>query len=160
MTRIAIFPGTFDPPTLGHLDLVQRSRGLADRVIVAVGHNPAKQSLFTVEERMALLRATVGQDPAVEVATFTGLLADFARARGAHLVVRGLRVVADFEFELQRALMNRHLNPAIETVFLAPATGLTFVSSTLVREVAQFGGDVGPLVPSAVAEALRGKFAR
>jgi pantetheine-phosphate adenylyltransferase len=158
MTRIAIFPGTFDPPTMGHEDLIRRSLSLADQVIVAIGDNLAKQSLFTVAERLELLRAMIGSWPGVEIATFSGLLADFARDRGANLIVRGLRAVADFEFELQRALMNRHLNGQLETVFLAPATNLTFVSSTLVREVARFGGDVGALVPPVVGEALRQKF--
>lgn len=158
MTRIAVFPGTFDPPTMGHEDLIRRSLSLADQVIVAIGDNVAKQSLFTVAERLELLRAMIGSWPGVEIATFSGLLADFARDRGAHLIVRGLRAVADFEFELQRALMNRHLNGQLETVFLAPATNLTFVSSTLVREVARFGGDVGALVPPVVGEALRRKF--
>jgi pantetheine-phosphate adenylyltransferase len=159
MTRIAIFPGTFDPPTRGHEDLIRRSRSLADHVIVAIGDNVAKQSLFTVAERLELLRDLVAGWPGVEIATFSGLLADFAREREAHLIVRGLRAVADFEFELQRALMNRHLHGSLETVFLAPASNLTFVSSTLVREVARFGGDVGELVPPAVASALRRKFA-
>lgn len=158
MTRIAIFPGTFDPPTMGHEDLIRRSLSLADEVVVAIGDNVAKQSLFTIAERLELLRAMIGSWPGVEIATFSGLLADFARDRGAHLIVRGLRAVADFEFELQRALMNRHLNGQLETVFLAPATNLTFVSSTLVREVARFGGDVGALVPPVVGEALRKKF--
>ncbi|HEX9166531.1 MAG TPA: pantetheine-phosphate adenylyltransferase [Gemmatimonadales bacterium] len=158
MTRIAIFPGTFDPPTRGHEDLIRRSRSLADQVIVAIGDNVGKQALFSVAERLDLLRSMVGSWPGVEVATFSGLLADFARLRGAQLIVRGLRVVADFDYELQRALMNRHLNDQLETVFLAPATNLTFVSSTLVREVARFGGDVGALVPPVVGEALRRKF--
>jgi len=158
MTRIAIVPGTFDPPTRGHEDLIRRSRSLADQVIVAIGDNVAKQALFSVAERLDLLRSMVGPWPGVEVATFSGLLADFARLRGAHLIVRGLRVVADFDYELQRALMNRHLNDQLETVFLAPATNLTFVSSTLVREVARFGGDVDALVPPVVSDALRRKF--
>lgn len=159
MQRIAIYPGTFDPPTRGHEDLIRRSLSLADRLIVAVGDNSAKQPLFSVAERLDLLRRLVGEEPRIEVTSFTGLLADFARARGAQIVVRGLRVVADFEFELQMALMNRHLNPALETVFLAPATSLTFLSSSLVRDVARFGGDLGPLVHPDVAEALRDKFA-
>ena len=158
MTRIAIVPGTFDPPTRGHEDLIRRSRSLADQVIVAIGDNVAKQALFSVAERLDLLRSMVGPWPGVEVVTFSGLLADFARLRGAHLIVRGLRVVADFDYELQRALMNRHLNDQLETVFLAPATNLTFVSSTLVREVARFGGDVDALVPPVVSDALRRKF--
>lgn len=158
MHRIAIYPGTFDPPTRGHEDLIRRSLSLADQVIVAVGDNASKQPLFSVAERLELLRGLVGAEPRIEVTSFTGLLADFARARGAHIVVRGLRVVADFEFELQMALMNRHLNSALETVFLAPATSLTFVSSSLVRDVARFGGDLGPLVHPDVAAALRRKF--
>jgi pantetheine-phosphate adenylyltransferase len=158
MTRIAIYPGSFDPPTRGHEDLIRRSLGLADRVIIAIAENIAKQPLFTVAERLDLLREVVGPEPRIELASFTGLLAEFARARGAALVIRGLRAVGDFEFELQMALMNRHLNPGLETVFLPPPTSLTFVSSTLVREVARFGGNLGDLVHPAVAAALRRHF--
>jgi pantetheine-phosphate adenylyltransferase len=160
MSRIAIYPGTFDPPTRGHEDLIRRSLALADTVIVAIAENISKQPLFTVEERLELLRAVVGPAARVRFASFQGLLADFARETGASVVVRGLRAVGDFEYELQMALMNRQLHPTLETVFLAPAFNLTYVSSTLVREVARFGGDLGDLVHPAVREALDRKFGR
>lgn len=160
MSRIAIYPGTFDPPTRGHEDLVRRSLALADRVIVAIAENIAKQPLFTVAERLDLLQAAIGPEERVQFVSFRGLLADFARETGATVVVRGLRAVGDFEYELQMALMNRQLHPTLETVFLAPAFNLTYVSSTLVREVARFGGDLGDLVHPAVREALDRKFGR
>ena len=160
MTRIAIFPGSFDPPTRGHEDLIRRALGLADRVVVAIAINPAKQPLFSLDERLGLLRAVVGPEQRIEITSFQGLLVDYAKRSGAGLVVRGLRVAGDFEYEMQMALMNRHLNPGLETVFLAPAANLTFVSSTLVREVAQYGGDLGALVHPAVADALRKRFAK
>lgn len=158
MTRIAVYPGSFDPPTRGHEDLVRRSLALADRVIVAVAVNVAKQPLFTVEERLAMLRESVGDDPRVTFESFEGLLADFATRRGAGTIVRGLRAVSDFEYEFQMALMNRQLHPSLETVFLVPAVDLTYLSSSLVREVARFGGDVSGLVHPAVAEALARRF--
>jgi len=158
MTRIAIYPGTFDPPTRGHEDLIQRSLALADTVLVAIAENSAKQPLFSTAERLELLGTVIGNEPRVRVVAFTGLLADFARSSGATVVVRGLRAVGDFEYELQMALMNRQLHPTLETVFLAPAFNLTYVSSTLVREVARFGGDLGDLVHPAVKEALDRKF--
>ncbi len=160
MTRIAIYPGSFDPPTRGHEDLIRRSLALADRVIVAVAVNVAKQPLFSVEERLDMLRKTVGNDPRVTFESFEGLLADFARRVGASVVVRGLRAVSDFEYEFQMALMNRQLHPLLETVFLVPALDLTYLSSSLVREVARFGGDVGALVHPEVAAALARRFAR
>jgi len=160
MTRIAIYPGTFDPPTRGHEDLIRRCRSLADRVLVAIAENPAKQPLLTLEERMTLLRQLVGGDSAIEVVAFEGLLATYAREVGATVVIRGLRAVGDFEYEFQMALMNRQLHPGLETVFLAPANHLTFVSSTLVREVARFGGDLGDLVDPRVKAALARKFGR
>ncbi len=160
MTRIAIYPGSFDPPTRGHEDLIRRSRTLADRVIVAVAQHSEKRAVFSVEERLELLRAVVGETPDVEVAHFSGLLADFARARGARLIIRGLRAAGDFEYEFQMALMNRQLHPDLETVFLAPAFDLTFLSSSLVREVARYGGDLGTLVHPAVREALARAYAR
>lgn len=158
MTRIAIYPGTFDPPTRGHEDLIQRSLALADTLLVAIAENSAKQPLFSTTERLELLGTVIGNEPRVRVVAFTGLLADFARSSGATVVVRGLRAVGDFEYELQMALMNRQLHPTLETVFLAPAFNLTYVSSTLVREVARFGGDLGDLVHPAVKEALDRKF--
>jgi pantetheine-phosphate adenylyltransferase len=160
MTRIAIYPGSFDPPTRGHEDLIRRSLALADRVIVAVAANSAKQPLFSIAERVELLRAALGEEPRVSVETFDGLLADFVRTVGATMVVRGLRAVSDFEYEFQMALMNRQLHPGLETVFLVPALDLTYLSSSLVREVARHGGDVGALVHPAVAEALRRRFRR
>jgi pantetheine-phosphate adenylyltransferase len=151
MTRIAIYPGSFDPPTRGHEDLIRRSLALADRVIVAVAVNVAKQPLFSVEERLDMLRKAAGDEPRVSFESFEGLLADFARRVGASVVVRGLRAVSDFEYEFQMALMNRQLHRSLETVFLVPALDLTYLSSSLVREVARFGGDVGALVAAALA---------
>jgi pantetheine-phosphate adenylyltransferase len=159
MTRIAIYPGSFDPPTRGHEDLIRRSLALCDTLIVAVARNSGKQPLFPIEERLALLRAAVGTEPRVRFETFDGLLADFARRSGARLVLRGLRAVSDFEYEFQMALMNRHLHPELETVFLVPSVDITFLSSSLVREVARHGGDLQGLVHPAVAEALHRRFA-
>lgn len=156
MTRIAVYPGSFDPITKGHADLIRRTLAFADRVVVAVAVNPAKQPLFTLAERVALIRETVAL-PGVEVQAFEGLLVEFARRVGATLLVRGLRAVSDFEYEFQMALMNRNLAPGIETVFLMPAFDLTYLSSSLVREVARFGGDVSALVHPAVERALREK---
>ena len=160
MTRIALYPGSFDPPTRGHEDLIRRSLALADRVIVAVAANSAKQPLFSVDERREMLRAAVGAEPRISVETFEGLLADFAKQAGASVVVRGLRAVSDFEYEFQMALMNRQLHPSLETVFLVPAVDLTYLSSSLVREVARYGGDVSALVHPVVAKALARRFTR
>ena len=155
--RVAVYPGSFDPITRGHEDLAQRSLAFADRVIVGVAVNAAKQPLFTLEERIALIRAAISH-PAVDVQGFDGLLVDFARRVGASILVRGLRAVSDFEYEYQMALMNRHLAPGIETVFLVPAFDLTYLSSSLVREVARHGGDVSQLVHPVVHRALMQKF--
>lgn len=160
MTRIAVYPGSFDPPTRGHTDLVSRSLSLADRVIVALARNSSKQPLFSVEERLEMLRTVAGSDPRVSFEAFDGLLVDFARARGATLIVRGLRAISDFEYEFQMAMMNRKLLPGLETVFLVPPEDATYLSSSLVREVARYGGDVSSLVHPDVAEALRRRFAR
>jgi pantetheine-phosphate adenylyltransferase len=158
MTRIAIYPGSFDPPTRGHEDLARRALALADRVIVAVAINPNKEPLFSVEERLALLRAVLGDEPRFEFASFSGLMVDVARQRGATMAVRGLRAVSDFEYEFQMAMMNRRLHPTLETVFLVPAVDLTYLSSSLVREVARFGGALDGLVHPAVAAALAERF--
>jgi pantetheine-phosphate adenylyltransferase len=158
-SRVAVYPGSFDPITHGHEDLIRRSLAFADRVIVAVAVNVAKQVLFTLDERVALIREAV-RHPAVEVQSFDGLLVGFAREVGATLIVRGLRAVSDFEYEFQMALMNRTLAPGLETVFLVPAFDLTYLSSSLVREVARFGGDVSQFVHPAVQQALRRKFGR
>jgi pantetheine-phosphate adenylyltransferase len=160
MTRIAVYPGSFDPPTRGHEDLVRRSLALADRLIVAVAVNVVKQPLFSVDERLEMLRTAVGDDKRVAFEAFDGLLADFAKRVGASIIVRGLRAVSDFEYEFQMALMNRQLHPSLETVFLVPAVDLTYLSSSLVREVARFGGDVGPMVHPVVASALARRFKR
>jgi pantetheine-phosphate adenylyltransferase len=158
MTRIALYPGSFDPPTRGHEDLVRRSLLLADRVIVGVAVNAAKQPLFTPAERLDMLRLALGADPRISVDSFEGLVADYARKVGAGILVRGLRAVGDFEYEFQMALMNRQLNPGLETVFLVPAQGLSYISSSLVREVSRYGGDVSALVHPGVAEALQRHF--
>jgi pantetheine-phosphate adenylyltransferase len=160
MTRIALYPGSFDPPTKGHEDLVRRSLALADQVIVAIARNAAKQPLFGVDERLALLREAIGGDARISIQSFDGLLVEFARQVGASVIVRGLRAVSDFEYEFQMALMNRRLHPSLETVFLVPAVDITYLSSSLVREVARYGGDVSGLVHPVVAAALEGKFGR
>jgi pantetheine-phosphate adenylyltransferase len=159
MTRIAVYPGSFDPVTKGHADLIRRCLAFADKVIVAVAVNVSKQPLFTLEERVAMIRATVDL-PKVEVRSFDGLLVDFAKQVGAAVLVRGLRAVSDFEYEFQMALMNRNLAPTLETVFLVPAFDLTYLSSSLVREVARFGGDVSALVHPDVQRALKAKYGR
>jgi pantetheine-phosphate adenylyltransferase len=160
MTRIAIYPGSFDPPTRGHEDLIRRSLRLADHIIVAVATNSTKQPVFSVEERLEMLRAACGDDPRVSFQSFEGLLAEFAEHVGATMIVRGLRAVSDFEYEFQMALMNRQLHPSLETVFLVPAVDLTYLSSSLVREVARYGGDVSALVHPAVSAALTRRFAQ
>jgi pantetheine-phosphate adenylyltransferase len=156
--RTAIYAGSFDPVTNGHTDLIRRSLVYADRIVVGVLNNLAKAPLFTVEERQALIREAV-PDARVEVRMFRGLLVDFARQCDATLVIRGLRVVADFDYEMQMALMNRHLAPDLETVFMVPSLETTYISSSLVKQVAQFGGDVSGLVPPNVAAALKTRFA-
>jgi pantetheine-phosphate adenylyltransferase len=159
MNRTAVYPGSFDPITKGHEDLIHRSLGFVDKMVVAVAVNVAKQPLFSFEERVALIRECV-PDKRVEVQSFDGLLVEFAKKVGATVIVRGLRAVSDFEYEFQMALMNRNLGPHIETVFLVPAFDLTYLSSSLVREVARFGGDVSALVHPAVQKALERKFAK
>ena len=156
--RTALYAGSFDPITRGHEDLVRRGFALADRIVVAVATNSSKQPLFTVDERVALIRAALGEDPRIEVRSFGGLLVRLAEDVGATTLVRGVRAVADFEYEFQMALMNRHLMPSLETVFLAPSAGMTYLSSSLVREVARYGGDVSALVHPAVAAALKARF--
>ena len=155
--RTAIYAGSFDPITRGHEDLVQRSLEFVDRLIVAVAVNSTKQPLFTIEERVSLIRAAVGGDARIEVKSFGGLLVNFAAREGATLLIRGLRAVSDFEYEYQMALMNRHLSPKLETVFMVPSLDTTYISASLVREIARFGGDVSNLVHPAVADALRAR---
>lgn len=156
--RIAIYAGSFDPITRGHEDLVSRSLEFMDRLVVAVATNIAKQPIFTASERVDLIRATLNSNPRVEVRQFSGLLVDFAREVGATVLIRGLRAVSDFEYEYQMALMNRHLSPGLETVFMVPSLDTTYISASLVREVARFGGEIGDLVHPAVAAALRAKY--
>jgi pantetheine-phosphate adenylyltransferase len=158
MTRTAVYAGSFDPITRGHEDLIKRSLQFVDRIIVAVATNVSKQPLFSLEERVGFIRAAVGRDDRVEVRQFNGLLVDFAQSVGASLIIRGLRAVADFEYEFQMALMNRHLAPALETVFMVPSLDTTYISSSLVREIARFEGDVKGLVHPIVVDALRLKF--
>jgi pantetheine-phosphate adenylyltransferase len=158
MSRTAIYAGSFDPITRGHLDLMHRSLEFVDRLVVAVATNVAKQPIFSLEERLGFIRHAAGGDPRIEVRAFHGLLVDFAREVGAKLFIRGLRAVSDFEYEYQMALMNRHLSPELETVFMVPSLDTTYISSSLVREVARFHGDVTGLVDPPVAAALAAKF--
>ena len=152
---LAVYPGTFDPVTYGHLDLVERGSRLADELVIAILRNEDKQPMFTVDERMELLREAVAKYRNVSVDAFDGLLVDYARRRGASVILRGLRAVSDFEYELQMAMMNRRLAPSLETAFLMPNEAWSYVSSRLVREVARLGGDVSGLVPPNVARALK-----
>ncbi len=147
---LAVFPGSFDPITNGHLDIVDRGLAVFDRVRMAILMNPEKQPLFTVEERVAIIREAYRGNPRVEVDTFSGLLVDYANRVGASVIIRGLRAISDFEYEFQMALMNRRLNPRIETVFMMPAESYSYVSSRLVKEVFQLGGRVSDLVPPVV----------
>ena len=156
--RRAIYPGSFDPITNGHLDVIERAAKLFDQVIVAVAVNDQKQSLFTAEERVCLIEEGVKDLPNVTVASFSGLLVEFARRQSANAVVRGLRAVSDFEFEFQMALMNRKLDEQIETIFLMPAEQYTYLSSRIVKEVSRFGGNIQPFVPECVEKALELKL--
>lgn len=158
--RVGVYPGSFDPVTRGHEDLIRRSLRLVDRLVVGVAEHATKQPLFTLEERVKLLRTVVAGESRVEVTSFRGLLVDFARSVGASVVIRGVRAVSDFEYEFQMAFMNRQLWDELETVFLLPALDLAFLSSSLVREVARRGGDVSAFVHPEVGRALRAKFGR
>ena len=159
MSRVAVFPGSFDPMTMAHLDVARRAAALFDRLVIGVLHNPKKAPLFTVEERVAMIREAVadfGDHVAVEA--FDGLTVEFARRQEAGFIVRGLRAVSDFEAELQMAHTNRRLQRAVDTVFLMSALEFGYLSSTLAKEVAQFGGDVGEMVPPPVRSALEARF--
>jgi len=155
--RLAIFPGSFDPLTNGHVDIVLRSAHLFERILVAVLVNPDKKPLFTADERVTIIREVFKEYPNVEVDTFNGLLVDYARKRRASAIIRGIRAVSDFEFEFQMALMNRRLNSDIETVFMMPAEQYTYISSRLIKEVFSLGGAVEGLVPELVEARLREK---
>jgi pantetheine-phosphate adenylyltransferase len=160
LMRTAIYPGSFDPLTNGHLDVVQRAAKLFDRVVVAIAKNESKNPLFTLNERLALVKQAVKHLPNVEADAFDGLLIEYVARRKAHVVVRGLRAVSDFEFEFQLALMNRKLNENIEAIFMMPKDTYTFLSSRIVKEIARLGGDVSPFVPAHVQSALAKKFNR
>ncbi len=158
--RHCIYPGTFDPITYGHLDVLARAAKLFDRVTAAVADNPGKEPLFTAEQRLELLRASVTQFPNVTVTIFSGLLVDFAIAQKADAIIRGLRALSDFEFEFNMALMNRHLQQSIETIFVMPNEQFSYTSSSLVKQVAKYGGDVSHFVPPNVAAALKAAFGK
>lgn len=159
MATIAIYAGSFDPITRGHEDLIRRSCEFVDKLVVAVARNSTKKPLFTVDERVDLITRVSSGNDCVEVRQFEGLLVNFARSVGASLIIRGLRAMSDFEYEFQMALMNRHLSPGLETVFMIPSVETTFISSSIVREIAQNGGSLDGLVHPAVAAALNKKFA-
>jgi pantetheine-phosphate adenylyltransferase len=160
MSVTALYPGTFDPPTNGHIDLIQRGSKLFDHLIVAVLNNPGKNPIFTVGERAEMLRESISKMSNVSVATFDGLMVDFARQQSATAVLRGIRAISDYEYEFQMALMNRRLAPEIETVFLQPAGRYSFVSSRMLKEVFSFGGDVSGLVPPHVLQRMRGRLGK
>ena len=155
---IAIYPGSFDPPTYGHLDLIRRGAKIFDCLIVAVARNSAKKSLFSPEERVEMLRAITEGMPGIEVTSFHGLTVELARERGAVAIVRGLRAISDFEYEHSIAVTNQKLNPDVDTVCLMPSEAYLFLSSRVVKEIASFGGDISPFVPPLVAEKLREKM--
>ena len=155
MKRNALYPGTFDPITNGHHDLVRRASSIFDRVVIAIAVNPSKAPRFSLDKRVELARSVLADLPNVEVMGYSGLTVDFAKAQDLNVIIRGLRAVSDFEFEFQLANMTRHLDPQIETVFMTPQEQFTFISSTLVREIAALGGNVSEFVHPVVADALR-----
>lgn len=160
VARVAIYPGSFDPITNGHEDIVYRGLRFVDRIIIAVAQHATqvKRGLFSIEERVEMIREVFAAEPRVEIARFDGLLVEFARERDAALIIRGLRAVSDFEYEFQMALMNRTLRPELETIFLAPDVKYSFLSASLVREIASLGGDVTDFVPPPVRERLEARF--
>jgi pantetheine-phosphate adenylyltransferase len=160
MERIAIYPGTFDPLTLGHFDLALRSAGIFDHIVLAVAESTPKSTLFTLEERLTLTRDAVAGIENVEVDTFNGLLIDYLRSRGARVLIRGVRAFTDFEYEFQMALINRKLDPDIETLFMMPDEANSYVSSSRIKEVAALGGDVARFLPDNVASAVKAKYSK
>jgi pantetheine-phosphate adenylyltransferase len=158
MSTLAVYPGSFDPLTNGHVDIISRGARLFDRIVVAILVNAEKSPLFTMAERVEIARAVFRDQPNVEVDTFEGLLVDYVEGRGAQVIVRGLRAISDFEFEFQMALMNQRLNHRIDTVFMMPAEQYTYISSRMIKEVVSLGGQVNGLVPDIVEERLRDKF--
>jgi pantetheine-phosphate adenylyltransferase len=157
--RTVIYPGSFDPLTNGHLDIVKRAARLFDSVIVTVAHNAEKKPLFTLDERLSLVRESVQSFPNVQVDSFSGLLVDYVEKQGGQAIIRGLRAISDFEFEFQLALMNRKLNERVETIFMMPKETYTFLSSRIIKEIARLGGDVKAFVPPHVETALKAKLA-
>ncbi|MBD3668040.1 MAG: pantetheine-phosphate adenylyltransferase [Kangiella sp.] len=158
MKKTVLYPGTFDPITKGHMDLVDRACRLFDKVVIAIAHSPAKKPLFSLDERVDMVRMIFADNPQVEVLGFRGLLANFAKENNAIAVLRGIRAVSDFEFEFQLANMNRHLDPDLESIFLTPSEKYSYISSSLVREVASLGGDISAFVDERVEQALFDKF--
>lgn len=158
MSRTAIYPGTFDPITYGHIDIIERGLAIFDRLIIAVALNPKKAPLFNIEERMEMIEESLGRHPKVSVETFSGLLVEEAERRKAKVILRGLRAVSDFEYEFQMALMNRNLNNKIETVFMMTGEAYSYLSSSVVKEIASLGGTVDGLVPKIVSERLKERF--
>jgi pantetheine-phosphate adenylyltransferase len=160
MKHIAVYPGTFDPVTKGHIDLVERSLTIFDELIVAVAENPKKAPLFSLEERISMFKAVTTKYRRIVIEGFDGLLVDYVKRKKAAAIIRGLRAVSDFEYEMQMALMNRRLDSEIETVFLMPNEEYSFITSTIVKEAASYGGDVSSLVPRIVVEKLKKKFGK
>jgi pantetheine-phosphate adenylyltransferase len=156
--NVAVYPGSFDPVTNGHMDIIERGLGIFDKIIVTVGRNPNKKTLFTVEERLTMIREAVGDDPRVEVDSFTGLLVDYVEKSEAHCILRGLRAMSDFEYEFQLALINRRLKRQIETVFLMTGASWFYCNSGIVKEAAGLGGSVTGMVPDVVLKRLKEKF--
>ena len=158
MQRVAIYPGSFDPVTNGHIDIVERGFNLFDKIIVTILHNPAKNTLFTVEERIEMLNICFANKKGVEIDTYNGLLVDYAAKRKAHAILRGMRAVSDFEYEFQLALMNRRLNRDVQTVFLMTGLRWIYTSSSIIKEAARFGGNINGMVPQVVNKKLKAKF--
>ena len=158
MERIGIYPGTFDPITCGHIDIIERSLRIFDKVIIAVSPNPKKESLFSIKERLEMIREVTKGYKKVEIDSFAGLLVDYVKKKRAIAIIRGLRAVSDFEYEFQMALMNRKLNHQIETVFLMPSEEYSYLTSSIVKEIASLGGTVTDLVPKTIEERIRKKF--
>jgi len=158
--RIAVYPGSFDPITYGHLDIIERGLGVFDEVVIAIARNVGKKSLFSIEERLELIREAVDNDQRVRVGTFEGLLVDYVLDQGAHVILRGLRAVSDFEYEFQMSQMNHNLRPQVETLFMMTSVPFGYLSSSIVKEVAALGGPIESLVPPTVQKALAVKFAR
>ena len=158
MEKVAIYPGSFDPVTNGHLDIVERGLTIFDKIIVAIMHNPAKKSLFSIEERLEMLEISMGNFERVEFESFDGLTVDYAARKKAHAILRGLRAVSDFEYEFQMALMNRRLNREVQTLFLMTGLRWIFTSSSIIKEAARFGGNIEDMVPLTVNEKIKEKF--